>query len=99
MAAFLQTAPQFGVVVNFAVKYNPNRALLVGDGLVARFQINDAQTTVCKADFPLDVITGVIRAAMADDVCHLTQCLGRHALLTPLSTNTTHCLRALLCTF
>jgi len=41
VALFQQLAPKFQKVVNLAIKDDPDRLVLVADGLMAAFQVND----------------------------------------------------------
>ena len=70
MAAADELVAHLGEVVGFAVVGDPDRAVLVGQGLVAAFDVDDAQAAVAQADARLDVDAFVVRAAVDDRPAH-----------------------------
>src|SRR5215472_1771565 len=69
----LQAETQFRVVIDFAVKDNPDIPIFVGNGLPARFDIDDAQPPHGKSDVLFDEKPLIIGAAMHDVAIHASQ--------------------------
>src|SRR5581483_1762313 len=72
MAARNQVLPQFLVIVDLAVEYHPNGAVLVRDRLVAGAQIDDAEAAHADAARPVYMKAFIVGAAMANAVAHRT---------------------------
>src|SRR5687768_7060836 len=79
-------------VIHLAVVDDPDRAILVADGLFAAVQINDAQTAVAQPDRPAYVGTRIIRSTMRDAIEHVIQFFGLNASWTVFSADATHIL-------
>src|SRR5262249_35562471 len=77
--ARLEIAAQFLVVVNFAVKDDPDVSLFVADRLMPALHIDDAEPAHCQTDAPLDKKAGVIGAAVHNLLVHFCQRLALHA--------------------
>jgi len=58
------------VIEELAVIGDPERAILVGHGLVAAGDIDDAEAAVAQRGEGIAVVAGAVGAAMADDVRH-----------------------------
>src|SRR5689334_22895081 len=65
-----QVAPQFEIVVNLAVKSDPERAILVRQRLMASLQVDDRQTPVAEPDGPIEKEPFVVRATMRNGSGH-----------------------------
>ena len=59
-----------GEIVGFAVVGDPDRPVLVGQGLVAGHQVDDAQPAVAQPDPVVDVDPLIVRAAVDDLPAH-----------------------------
>src|SRR4051794_30771472 len=70
MAARLQLVAQLHVVVDLSVEDDDDRAVFVGDRLIARLQIDDREPLDAKADALLYERALGVRSAMPDDVAH-----------------------------
>ena len=70
MPGALQFGPQIGMIEDFAVVGDPQRAVLVGHRLGAGRQVNDAQAAVAESHAIVFVEAVTVRAAVADDVGH-----------------------------
>src|SRR6185437_10170809 len=66
-----ELAAQILIIVDFAVKNDPDRAVFVGNRLVSAREIDDAQPAHANGALTIDVDTLVIRTAMADLRAHL----------------------------
>src|SRR5450432_372255 len=73
MSSRLKLFPQSGMIVNFAVKYDPDRAVLVAERLVPRRNVNDAQAPHCDSNTAFDVNALVVGAAMRHGRAHPPQ--------------------------
>lgn len=78
------------VVVNFAVEYDPNRAVFVANRLMAMGQINDAQAAAAKANAAVDVNTFVIGSPVADGLHHGAYIFCLYASIVIYSTESAH---------
>ena len=73
MSGFFQRRPQLRVVVDFAVKCDPQRTGFIAHRLVAALDVNDAQPPLAEMR-PLIVIKAeIIGASMADRLGHSAQ--------------------------
>src|SRR5262245_60282120 len=70
MAAREQPPAQFGKIVNLAVEDYPDRAVFVGDWLMARGQVNDRKPPHSQRDVVLEIKAFVVRAAMPNGRRH-----------------------------
>ena len=61
-----QLRPQLDVVEDLSVECHPDRVALIGHGLPAAGQVDDAQPDVPQAHRPVEVHTPIIRAAVPD---------------------------------
>jgi hypothetical protein len=61
------------VIVDFTIEDNPNRAVLIADGLVAGDQVNDAQAPHSESDAAVRVNTLIVRTAMSHRGTHPAQ--------------------------
>src|SRR5215469_66032 len=75
----LQAETQFRVVIDFAVKDNPDIPIFVGHRLLARFDIDDAQPPHRKSDVLFHEKPLIIGAAMHDVAIHASQNVGLDA--------------------
>src|SRR5687768_17596427 len=73
----------FFVVVDFAVKNDPGGAVLIGDRLLAGFQIDNRKTTHRHSDMPLDIEAILVRPAVADCLIHAIEQLPVNRLPVP----------------
>jgi len=73
MAARFQFGPQLDVIEDLAVVDDPQRAVLVRDRLLARGEIENAQTGITQANVLVAVDAELIRAAVAYHRQHLAQ--------------------------
>src|SRR5208337_367094 len=64
MAPGEEIRAQIAVVIDFTVESNPDGLVLVGDGLVAARQINNAQAPVPQSQHAVQVKALVIRPTM-----------------------------------
>ena len=64
MAEGLQLVAQTPVVVDLAVEDDVGAAVLVGDGLITRLEIDDAQARHAEGHPPVDVIPDGVGTAM-----------------------------------
>ena len=64
MAPRQEVRAQIAIVIDFTVEGNPDGLVLVGDGLVAARQINDAQAPVPQAQRAVQVKALVVRPTM-----------------------------------
>ena len=71
MAARDQVAAKLGEVVNLSVEDDPDRTIFVGNRLVTTGNVNDRKSPHAYGCAAFDVIPGVIRPAMRDDIAHL----------------------------
>ncbi len=70
---FFEFLAQFEIVVDLAVENDPGGAILVVDGLLPAFQVDDGEAAHGEADRAVDVKTVVVRPAMADRLVHAGQ--------------------------
>src|SRR5262245_16096275 len=81
MPALDQRLTQLDMVVDLAVENRPDRAVLVGERLVAGLQIDDAEPPVPQSHRPAHVIAVVVGAAMAQRGRHPTHDVDVGALV------------------
>ena len=81
MAARLQAGPQLGVVINLAVKNNPNRAIFVAEGLMSGLYVHDTQPAHGDADVAVEISPRIVRTAMHDLAIHGFEGFGPHSLV------------------
>ena len=70
VSARLEVAADLGMVVDFAVVRDPDRVVLVGERLLPRAQIDDAQTAMGEGRDAVAVESCFVRAAIRHDVAH-----------------------------
>src|SRR3989442_3739261 len=70
VAKLLQLFAKFAVVIDLAIESNPGSALLIGDRLLAAFQIDDRQPSHAQAHTLVEVEAVIIRAAMFYRLAH-----------------------------
>ena len=70
MAAGDELLAQAKVVVNLTVEDNPDRAVLVADGLMAGCEVHDAQPAHADADMSIKIEALVIRTPVGHDAAH-----------------------------
>ena len=78
MAPRFQPGPQLNVVEDLAVKDDPERSVLVADGLLAPAKIEDAEPGAPEADWPIEVSAELIRTTMPDHAQHLADVVLRN---------------------
>ena len=89
----LQFVAQLAEVVDFSVEHDPHGAGLVGDGLVASFQVDDAQPPYPKGQSPVAEDAFVIGTAVDEAPRHRLDQWGRWRHPRPIvidSANATH---------
>jgi hypothetical protein len=64
VALLLKAMTQILVIVDLAVKHEPQGAILVSDWLVAREQVNDAQPAHAQPDVGIGIVALVVGTAM-----------------------------------
>ena len=70
MAGLFEGGTQIGVVEDFAVISDPEGAILVGHGLLASGDIDDAEAAMAQRGEGIAVVAGGVGAAMADAIRH-----------------------------
>jgi hypothetical protein len=90
MAPGFQFAAKLLLVVNLTVVDDPDRAILIGNGLFATLQVDDAQTAVAESNHAADIGTFIIRPAMRDGSEHPLDLFVLNAFQVVLAANTTH---------
>src|SRR5262245_10093456 len=70
MAAREEAGRQLAVVVDLPVEDHPDRAVFVGDWLVPRLEVDDAEAPHPKPHAGLRVDTPLVRAAMDQRLSH-----------------------------
>ena len=70
MAPADQLVAKFLIVINLTVEYHPYRAVFIGNRLMARAQVDDAEAPHADSARAVGVNTFIIRSAMADQVGH-----------------------------
>src|SRR5687767_15956312 len=83
VAEILELFPDFFIVVDLAVKNDPGGAVLIGDRLLAGFQIDNRKTTHRHSDMPLDIEAILVRPAVADCLIHAIEQLPVNRLPVP----------------
>jgi hypothetical protein len=73
VAPAFEVAPKLAVVVDLAVQYHRHRPVLVGDGLVSRDEIDNAQTLDPKANARGNVNTSGVRSAVLNGSTHVME--------------------------
>src|SRR5277367_762782 len=76
MSATLKLFTQFWEIVNFPIKDNPNRAVLVEDRLMASGQIDNAEAAHAQAYAVFDENTFVVRTTVHNGLAHAMNGLG-----------------------
>jgi hypothetical protein len=70
MAGGLQVSTQFLVVVDLSVAHNRDRAVFIGNGLIAVLQVDDAQSAEAETDARFNKVTVPIRSTVGHHVRH-----------------------------
>ena len=89
MATLFKLTSQFTVVVNFPVKSNPNRAVLIGHGLMTATEVYDGKAAMAKSDRIADPSSGIIRTSMCKSLAHCRDLWLLHSPLQPQWVNQT----------
>ena len=79
MPGLCQFLAQVRMVIELAVIYDPDVLFLVGNGLVAGLDIDDAESPHGEADVGLDEKAIIIRPAMSNALVHFCQRVPLHA--------------------
>src|SRR5215475_5118821 len=79
VAERLELRPQLGMVVNFAVEYNPDCPGFIADGLVTAGFIDDTEAAHSDSGLSIDVNTLIVGAAMRHHVAHRAHGGGIHS--------------------
>ena len=93
MASGFEISTQLLMVVDFAVKDDPDVFVFVGQGLMPGLEVDDAKPAHGKADASFHEETAIIRTAMNDLIIHGSQAFAlnpRVALCQKDSANSTH---------
>ncbi len=92
MTALPQPCPEFLEVVDLAVEDDRNRSVLVEDGLIARFQVDDAEPLDAQSDPSVTMKPSRVRTAMGQSRAHThDQILAdRSAVVSCLSADAAH---------
>ena len=72
-----QPPPQRGVVVDLAVEDRPDRAVLVGERLMAAGQVDDRQPPEPQCGMVVAIVARVVRPAVDEPVHHGLERFGR----------------------
>jgi len=70
VAGSFELGTNVGVVKYFAVVGDPDCVVLVGHGLAASGEVDDAEAAVAEGDFSTNIMAGAVRAAVGDDIGH-----------------------------
>jgi hypothetical protein len=70
MATTLQLRTQIGVVVDLSVERRPDGARLVGDGLITRVEVDDAEAPDAEREAAVEMETLGVRPAMSQLIRH-----------------------------
>jgi hypothetical protein len=70
MAGGLQVSTQFLVVVDFSIAHNRDRAIFIGNGLIAGLQVDDAQSAEAETDTWFNKVPVSIRSTVGHRVRH-----------------------------
>ena len=65
--------PQFEVVIDFAVEYDPNAPILIRKGLMASLKVDDAKPTHGEPNVAVDHKPFIIRTTMRDLAIHFRE--------------------------
>ena len=84
VAAGLELRPQLLEVVDLAVEHDPDRAVLVPDGLPPGLEVDDPEAAHAEADARAEVEAVLVRATMRDGRAHGAQLV--HGDRTPVET-------------
>src|SRR5262249_31583784 len=76
----LQTLAKVLEVVDFAVECHPDRAVLVGEGLLAGCQVDDAEAGLSQTGRLVEVIALIVRPTVAQPGAETLQCVPGHPL-------------------
>ena len=89
---FLELVAKFAVVVNLAVENYPGGAVLVVNGLLPTFQVDDRQAAHAQADGAVHVKTIIVWPTMADRSAHPSQqsLVNVRPVVTNYAYNSTH---------
>jgi len=87
-----QLRTEFEVVVDLAVEDDSRRAILVVNGLLAAFEVDDGEAAHREADGTVDVVSVFVRAAMTNRIAHAGQerFVNRLAVVSNQSNDATH---------
>src|SRR5262245_18719111 len=69
----LELRAKISVVVDFAVEYDVQRAILIGHGLMAGRHVDNTQTAVAQPDCTVQENPFVVGATVGDHVAHPSQ--------------------------
>ena len=92
----LQGRPQLDIVEDLAIEDDPQGAVFIRDGLVAPFQIDDAQSGASQANLPVQVEAETVGAAVAHHGEHPAQAGFQRRLLPLQVINTCNAAHRLL---
>src|SRR5260370_32769291 len=70
MTATLQVLPQLGVVIDLAIKHDPNAAVFIGNRLMAAGKIDNAKTAKTKTDTRADIDALVVGTTVNNGLVH-----------------------------
>ncbi len=65
-----QPLPKLVEVVNLAIEHNPDRIVLIREGLASRAQVNDGEPTMSQTDVSLDVMPVPVRTPVGQKASH-----------------------------
>ena len=65
-----QVTPKFLIIIDFTVENDPNRSILIRDGLVTGTKVNNTEAAHPEGASTVEMITLVVRAAMPDLIAH-----------------------------
>lgn len=77
-----QVGAKFLIIVDFSVEHDPQGAVLIGNGLMAGVEIDNAQTAHPDTAAAIDMVALVIRTAMPDLIAHGSQSSQLRGLVT-----------------
>src|SRR5512134_2315203 len=77
MSVFLQVAAQLLIIVDFAIKDDPDRLVFVGNGLLSAFQIDNGESPRGQPGSVRQVKSILIRAPVSDGLVHPFKDLSR----------------------
>src|SRR5579859_1683892 len=70
VAFAFKISAKFRIIVNLTIQHHPQRAVFIGNGLMAGAEINDAETAKPKADSRARKNAFVVGASMNDGLVH-----------------------------